>query len=165
MKILYIVPTYSPNSSGILKKQYDIINAFRLCGCKVTGLFFSSSIDNDFNENDIYHFQANTDFVKNKYSKKIIWRVLPYLLPKALEKIIYNKVLKFIDNVDIVYIRNGASDINTMPLYKLIKARGKKIIFEYNAIYLYEEEVAMHERPSVFTKYRYYNELYLLLCF
>jgi hypothetical protein len=42
-----------------------------------------------------------------------------------------------------------------------VKSKGEKIVFEYNAIYLFEEKVSVQSESSVFTNYRYYNEKFL----
>jgi hypothetical protein len=158
MKILYIVPAISESSKGILKKQYDKLNAFEKAGCYVKAFFFSESLKDERQEKNIMHIPIKHDEIKSKYSKFIIWRLLPYFLSKNSNKIIYNAVVPQIANVDIVYIRFSGTDFNAIPLYKAIRKAGKQIAFEYNGNHFYDEIVNIRNTPSVFTYYRYFNE-------
>jgi hypothetical protein len=161
LSVLYIVPAISYTSKGILKKQYDKVKAFETAGCSVKALFFSDSLGKSFTEGNIHHHAVDLSQVKKKYAKKIIWRVLPYFLSRAANKIILAETAGHLHNIDVVYIRYSLADVNTIELCKLIKSKGIKIAFEYNAHHYFDEKMNVKANRSFYTSYRFYNEKFL----
>ena len=158
MKILYLVPALSYTSKGILKKQYDKVKLFQENGGGTLGLFFSQSLDKSFEEKNIIHTSVDLEPVRKKFAKKIIWRVLPYLFSKKNYKIMEEVVSKHLKDVDVVYVRYSGSDFNAISIFKLIKAKGIKLVFEYNGHHYLDEKNNVKANPSFFTYYEYLNE-------
>lgn len=161
MNVLYLVPSVSSSAKGILKKQYDKINAFEKAGCEVKAILFSYEKHKDQIENKLQYYFIDLEKVKRKYSKRLIWRILPVISNKAAQKFIYDKVCNQLDGIDIAYVRYSSADYFALPLFNRIKKLGIKIILEYNGIHMYDEVVRRKNEQGPFSLYLYLNEKYL----
>jgi len=157
LNILYIVPSLSFSSRGIYKKQFDKIIAFKKAGCDLKALLFSSEIDADCNNRE-FHISLDDTLIKKKYSKKIIWRLLPYLLSRNSAKTIYENIIHNLNCIDFVYIRYSGADFHSFKLLKLLKNKNIKIVFEFNGNHYNDEVINFKSHRSVFTFYKFVNE-------
>lgn len=159
LNILFIVPSISESSKGIFKKQFYKITAFEKAGCIVKPILFTHEIKNSYDK-ETFQIPIDDTIIRNRYSKKIIWRFLPYLLARNSAKIIYENIKNNIKGIDYAYIRYSGADFHSLKLFKLLKNKKIKIIFEYNGHVYNDEVINFKSNMSVFTFYKYINEKY-----
>ena len=120
LNILFIVPSISESSKGIFKKQFYKITAFEKAGCIVKPILFTHEIKNSYDK-ETFQIPIDDTIIRNRYSKKIIWRFLPYLLARNSAKIIYENIKNNIKGIDYAYIRYSGADFHSLKLFKLLK--------------------------------------------
>ena len=157
LNILFLVPALSESSKGIFKKQFYKITAFEKAGCIVKPILFTHVIKNSYDK-ETFQIPIDDTFITNKFSKKIIWRLLPYLLSRNSAKIIYENTISNLDGIDYIYIRYSGADFHSLKLLKLLKSKNIKIVFEFNGNHINDEVINFKSNPSVFTFYKYINE-------
>ena len=157
LNILYLVPSLSVSSKGIYQKQFDKITAFEKGGCNASVLLFSREIESENNSQN-FLIPIDDTLVTKKFSKKIIWRLLPYLLSRNSAKIIYENTIPKLDDIDYIYMRYSGADFHSIKLLNLLRSKNIKIVFEFNGNHIKDEVINFKSNPSVFTFYKYINE-------
>jgi len=156
INLLYLVPSVSVCSKGIFKKQFYKISAFEKAGCLVKPILFTHEIEAASDKS--FQIVIDDTLIRKRYSKKIIWRMLPYLLSKYSEEIIHKNTITSIDDIEYAYIRYSGANFHSLKLLKFLKSKKIKIIFEYNGHHYNDEVINFKSNPSVFTFYKYFNE-------
>jgi len=132
-KIIYIMPSCSDNSPGILKKNVQRVSALKNNGIDISGLFFT--------KDDLSVKSITPEIVKIGYSDRFPFRKFPFLwrfIPKYAHwkhiRIISSQVNKIIEDPKntFIYLRYPGASFFALRMLKKWKQKGINFCLEMN---------------------------------
>lgn len=132
-KIVYIMPSCSDNSPGILKKNIQRVEALIANGCDVKGLFFTKDhLDVKQIHPNVLKIGYSDTFPFRKWP--LIWRLIPryakWIQDSTINKWVNKEKIDYKDT--FIYYRYPGASRYVLSLIKKWKKKGATIAFEMN---------------------------------
>jgi hypothetical protein len=155
-RIIYIMPSCSDNSPGILKKNIQRVEALITNGCDVQGLFFTKDhLDVKQIHPNIQKIGYNDTFLFRNFP--LLWR----LIPKYAKWTHIRTINRWVDQEKIdykqafIYFRYPGASIFVLNLINKWKNKGATLAFEMNGKEEAFLEKDIRDNPAdLFTKKR-----------
>lgn len=154
--IVFIMPSCSNTSPGILKKNVQRVSALKNNGIDISGLFFTKDhLDVKPLNSNILKIGYQDIFPFQKFP--LLWRLIPYYTSWKHIRVINNYVNKVLatSNNTYIYLRYPGASAFALQMLRNWKSRGIKFSIEMNGKEeaFYQKE--LQDNPNdLFAKYR-----------